>query len=75
MVLAVLETDERLGTMAGYAWVDLETGKRQALERLTIGLAPATGPVPLGADRVFAPLTDGTVMILQKSRDASTAGR
>jgi outer membrane protein assembly factor BamB len=75
MILAVLEADERLGTLAGYAWVDLETGKRQALERLAIGLGPASGPVPLGTDRIFAPLTDGTVMILQKTKEASTAGR
>lgn len=75
MILAVLERDERFGTLASYAWIDLETGKRQSVERLTLGLAPATGPVPLGADRVFAPLTDGTVMILQKGKESSTAGR
>jgi outer membrane protein assembly factor BamB len=73
LVLAVLKRDAELGVLAGYAWVDLETGKAQHLESLTLGLAPASGPVALGKDRVFAPLSDGTVRILSKSEPATAA--
>jgi hypothetical protein len=45
--------------------LDPGTGKRRGPGyRLRANVAPATGPVALGADRLFVPLMDGTVLLL-----------
>ncbi|HMO35313.1 MAG TPA: PQQ-binding-like beta-propeller repeat protein, partial [Gemmatales bacterium] len=65
-LLAVLKRDAGLGMLASYLWVDVATGKLVHTESLPEGIAPSSGASPLGKDRAFAPLSDGTVRILVK---------
>jgi hypothetical protein len=47
----------------------LDPAKGQPLAKgytLSANVAPATGPLPFTEDRVFLPLTDGTVMLLSR---------
>jgi len=45
--------------------LDPATGKVQGKGfALQANVAPAAAPVAFGADRIFAPLTDGTVLLL-----------
>ena len=47
------------------ASLDLATGQRRGQGfAIQASAAPAAAPVPFGADRIFAPLTDGTVLLL-----------
>ncbi len=71
LVLATLKRERNLGMLAGFTWVDVESGKpkQESFASLPIGLAPASGPVALGRDRVFAPLTDGTIRILSRKAE------
>jgi outer membrane protein assembly factor BamB len=49
--------------------LDPATGKRiGAGHRLGVHVAPATTAVPFGKDRLFVPLTDGTVMLLTQKQ-------
>jgi hypothetical protein len=52
-----------------FVGIDPKTGKRQG-EGYTLkaAVAPAGTPVPFGPGRVFAPLTDGTIMLLSLNR-------
>src|SRR5205085_812323 len=48
-----------------YVGIDPATGQQQGKGyTLKASVAPAATPVAFGPDRVFAPLTDGTVMLL-----------
>jgi outer membrane protein assembly factor BamB len=52
-----------------FVGLDPATGKpRGKGYRLNANVAPAAAPVPFGPDRVFAPLTDGTVLLLALDR-------
>jgi outer membrane protein assembly factor BamB len=73
LLLAVLRRDKSLGMVAQYVWVDLASARAEQSERLPVGLAPSSGASPLGKTRAFAPLTDGTVRILQKSNTDTAA--
>jgi outer membrane protein assembly factor BamB len=57
-----------------FVGLDLATGQaRGAGHQLGPGVAPACAPVAFGKDRLFAPLSDGTVLLLSLNRlqDAS----
>lgn len=66
VLLAVLQRDPTLGMLASYVWLNPTTGKLLYTEKLPEGIAPSSGATPLGKDRAFAPLSDGTVRILTK---------
>lgn len=66
VLLAVLQRDPGLGMLASYVWLESATGKLLFSEKLPEGLAPSSGATPIGKDRAFAPLSDGTVRILTK---------
>jgi outer membrane protein assembly factor BamB len=52
-----------------FVGLDPATGKpRGKGYQLKANVAPACAPVPLGAGRLFAPLTDGTVLLLSRRR-------
>jgi outer membrane protein assembly factor BamB len=52
-----------------FVGLDPATGKRCGQGyRLKANVAAASTPVPLGTDRLFAPLTDGTVLLLSLKR-------
>jgi hypothetical protein len=45
------------------------TGKERGKGyKLRANAAPATGPLPFGSNRIFTPLTDGTVLLLSTKR-------
>ena len=48
----------------GFAGLDPRTGKVQGQYTLKASVAPAAPPVAFGPGRAFAPLTDGTVLLL-----------
>ena len=49
----------------GYTALDPQTGRAEGEGYVLRGsIAPAAGPVAFGPDRLFAPLNDGTVMLL-----------
>jgi hypothetical protein len=52
-----------------FVGLDPATGKQRGKGyKLKANAAPASGPLPFGPDRVFAPLTDGTVLLLPTKR-------
>src|SRR5262249_17918108 len=52
-----------------FTGLDPATGKPQGRGyRVRANAAPACSPVPFGSDRLFAPLTDGTVLLLPGRR-------
>jgi outer membrane protein assembly factor BamB len=59
-----------LATMAGsFLALDPATGRTLgAGYTVMANAAPAAAPVPFGSDRLFAPLTDGTILLLDMSR-------
>jgi hypothetical protein len=56
-------------TEAVFVGLDPASDKRRSKRyKLKANTAPASGPITFGADRVFTPLTDGTVLLLSTKR-------
>jgi hypothetical protein len=65
LVDGVLAVADRSGEIRG---LDPATGKPTGPGyKLRAGAAPAASPLPFGADRLFVPLTDGTVLLPPRS--------
>jgi hypothetical protein len=66
VVGGVVVVADRSGRVVG---LDLASGKPRGRGfTVPAGLSPAVGPVPFGPDRLFAPLTDGTAVLLPAAR-------